>query len=194
MSLPRNSWAVTLGAGGWSDMLVTHTPIHPVQFLFHQWNKSTGGFQRQEPFTEGVGKNQMLWCCHTLLWGTCLEDSKGETGRAMYGVCKGLGRGCVRVEESLKGKGVIWPKICVLTVTGGQGHGQENWFRDWAGLSYLCSSAAGIKLRAVTEKMMPIGMTSLRLYLIRCLYVILLQWNPFPRSNIFIFLYCQAAG
>lgn len=31
----------------------------------------------------------------------------------------------MRVEKSLKERGVIWLKICVLTVTGGQGVARE---------------------------------------------------------------------
>lgn len=169
---------------------VSHTLPHPRR----PWNKALVASRDKSHLLGEPGRTK-CWVVATLcslLWVTCLEDREGDTGRVMHGVCKGIGRGWVRVEKSLKGREIffVWPKICVFTVTRGQGRWQENWFRAWSGLSYLCGGAAGIKLRAASEKMIPVGMTSLRLYVIRCLYLILLQWNPFLQSNIFIFPYC----
>lgn len=90
---------------------------------------------------------------------------------------------CVKGSERLcEGKEVSQrPKIHVSRYRSPE-HWQENLFRAWSKLSYLCRNAAGIKLRAATEKMIPIGMTSLRLYLIRCLYVILLHETLFFKA------------
>lgn len=130
----------------------------------------------------------MLWCWKTLTRVTCLEDGKGETEKLICGMCvREWERQLERWRYLFPQRGnIVWPKKVGLTVARGKGHWQENWFVAWSRLPDLFSRAGGIHLRAAAEKMIPVRMTGLRLYFIRCLYIILLQkGNSFSSKQYF---------
>lgn len=167
-------------------MLVTYSPIR----------SGCGAKQWWLQEKSGIGSRSLEELNVVLLHDAGMSNAPGRQQRNWKTKCVervwGIRRGSVKGGEASQRKKYGLAKKRGLIVGRGKGHRQENWFLVWSRLSYsyLCSRARGIHLRAAAQKMTPVRMISLRLYFIRFLYIILLQWNLSLQSNIFIFPYC----
>lgn len=97
MSLPRNSQTVMLGAGGWSDKLVTHTPIHSVE-QNHWWLQETNAI-----FWGSWEEPNVVLLQHTGVSNMPGRQQRGSWEGNEWSVWR-VRRGCVKVKKSLKGQ------------------------------------------------------------------------------------------